>query len=225
MSTTKLLAQRFTLHCPLPWKTQMPETAKQQVFLIDDDEAVRDAMGMLLESSGISYRSFDSANDFLDNYNDDLRGCLILDIRMPGINGLELQSILNSRNSTLPIIFITGHGDVPMAVEAMRLGALDFMRKPINELNLLERIDQALSHEIDIRKQTFNVQQSKLKFDTLTQREMQVFDRVAEGQANKAIAFDLDISERTVEVHRAQVMKKLDVATLAQLVRIKILLE
>ena len=203
----------------------MPETAKQQVFLIDDDEAVRDAMGMLLESSGISYSSFDSASDFLDNYNDDLRGCLVLDIRMPGINGLELQSILNNRNSTLPIIFITGHGDVPMAVEAMRLGALDFMRKPINELNLLERIDQALSHEIDIRKQSFNVQQSKLKFDSLTQREMQVFDRVAEGQANKAIAFDLDISERTVEVHRAQVMKKLDVATLAQLVRIKILLE
>jgi two-component system response regulator FixJ len=203
----------------------MSETAKQQVFLIDDDEAVRDAMGMLLESSGISYRSFDSASDFLDNYNNDLRGCLILDIRMPGMNGLELQSILNSRKSTLPIIFITGHGDVPMAVEAMRLGALDFMRKPINELNLLERIDLALSREVDLRKQAFNVQQSKLKFDSLTQREMQVFERVAEGQANKAIAFDLDISERTVEVHRAQVMKKLDVATLAQLVRIKILLE
>jgi two-component system response regulator FixJ len=203
----------------------MSETAKQQVFLIDDDEAVRDAMGMLLESSGISYRSFASADDFLAEYENDLRGCLVLDIRMPGMNGLELQTILKSRKSTLPIIFITGHGDVPMAVEAMRLGALDFMRKPINELNLLERIDQALSHEIDIRKQTFNIQQSKLKFDTLTQREMQIFERVAEGQANKAIAFDLDISERTVEVHRAQVMKKLDVATLAQLVRVKILLE
>jgi two-component system response regulator FixJ len=203
----------------------MSETAKQQVFLIDDDEAVRDAMGMLLESSGISYSSFASADDFLAEYENDLRGCLVLDIRMPGMNGLELQTILKSRKSTLPIIFITGHGDVPMAVEAMRLGALDFMRKPINELNLLERIDQALSHEIDIRKQTFNIQQSKLKFDTLTQREMQIFERVAEGQANKAIAFDLDISERTVEVHRAQVMKKLDVATLAQLVRVKILLE
>jgi two-component system response regulator FixJ len=203
----------------------MSETAKQQVFLIDDDEAVRDAMGMLLESSGIAYSSFASANDFLAKYENDLRGCLVLDIRMPGMNGLELQTILKNRKSTLPIIFITGHGDVPMAVEAMRLGALDFMRKPINELNLLERIDQALSHEIDIRKQTFNIQQSKLKFDTLTQREMQIFERVAEGQANKAIAFDLDISERTVEVHRAQVMKKLDVATLAQLVRVKILLE
>lgn len=203
----------------------MTKLTMQQVSLIDDDEAVRDAMGMLLESSGISYSSFASADDFLAEYENDLRGCLVLDIRMPGMNGLELQTILKNRKSTLPIIFITGHGDVPMAVEAMRLGALDFMRKPINELNLLERIDQALSHEIDIRKQTFNIQQSKLKFDTLTQREMQIFERVAEGQANKAIAFDLDISERTVEVHRAQVMKKLDVATLAQLVRVKILLE
>jgi two-component system response regulator FixJ len=203
----------------------MSETTKQQVFLIDDDEAVRDAMGMLLESSNIPYSSFACARDFLDNYNNDLRGCLVLDIRMPGMDGLELQSILNNQKSTLPIIFITGHGDVPMAVEAMRHGALDFMRKPINELNLLERIDQALSQEIDIRKQTLGLQQSKLKFDSLTQRERQIFECVAEGQANKAIAVDLDISERTVEVHRAQVMKKLDVATLAQLVRVKILLE
>ncbi|MFT5811756.1 MAG: two-component system response regulator FixJ [Rubritalea sp.] len=203
----------------------MSETQTQEVFLVDDDAAVRDAMGMLLESSGISYRSFASAAEFLDDYNDDLRGCLVLDIRMSGMNGLELQSTLKSRKSTLPIIFITGHGDVPMAVEAMRLGALDFMRKPINELNLLERIEQALSHEIDTRNQTLNEQQSKSKFDSLTQREQQVFERVAEGQANKAIAFDLHISERTVEVHRAQVMKKLEVATLAQLVRVKILLE
>lgn len=203
----------------------MPETAPQQVFLIDDDEAVRDAMGMLLESSGLPYCSFASASHFLDHYNDDLSGCLVLDIRMPGMNGLELQSILNIKKSTLPIIFMTGHGDVPMAVEAMRLGALDFMRKPINELNLLERIGQALSHEIDVRKQAFDIQLSNLKFDSLTQREQQVFECVAEGQTNKAIAVNLDISERTVEVHRAQVMKKLDVATLAQLVRIKILLE
>ena len=203
----------------------MSEPAKQQVFLIDDDEAVRDSMGMLLESCDIPYCSFASATEFLDNYHRDLRGCLVLDIRMPGIDGLELQSILTRKNSTLPIIFITGHGDVPMAVEAMRLGALDFMRKPIDELNLLERIDQALSHEVDIRKQALNIQQSKLKFGSLTQREKQIFELVAEGQANKAIAIDLDISERTVEVHRAQVMKKLDVATLAQLVRVKILLE
>ena len=182
-------------------------------------------MGMLLESSGICYRSFASARDFLNVYNSDLRGCLVLDIRMPGMDGLELQSVLKSQNSALPIIFITGHGDVPMAVAAMRLGALDFLRKPINELTLLERIDQALSHEIDIRKQALEIQQSNIKLDSLTQREQQIFERVAEGQANKAIAVDLDISERTVEVHRAQVMKKLEVATLAQLVRIKIQLE
>mgnify|MGYP000282117247 FL=1 len=122
----------------------MTETTKQQVFLIDDDEAVRDAMGMLLESSGLTYRSFACASDFLDDYSNDLRGCLVLDIRMPNMDGLELQSILNGQNSTLPIIFITGHGDIPMAVEAMRLGALDFMRKPINELNLLQVIKQDL---------------------------------------------------------------------------------
>jgi FixJ family two-component response regulator len=203
----------------------MTETTKQQVFLIDDDEAVRDAMGMLLESSGLPYRSFACASDFLDNYSHDLRGCLVLDIRMPNMDGLELQSILNGQNSTLPIIFITGHGDIPMAVEAMRLGALDFMRKPINELNLLQAINQALSHETDIRKQIYDIQQLTLKLDALTHREQQIFERVADGQANKSIAFDLGISERTVEVHRAQVMKKLNVKTLAQLVRLKILLE
>lgn len=203
----------------------MTETTKQQVFLIDDDEAVRDAMGMLLESSGLPYRSFACASDFLDNYSNDLRGCLVLDIRMPNMDGLELQSILNGQNSTLPIIFITGHGDIPMAVEAMRLGALDFMRKPINELNLLQAINQALGHETDIRKQIYDIQQSTLKLEALTQREQQIFERVANGQANKSIAFDLGISERTVEVHRAQVMKKLNVKTLAQLVRLKILLE
>jgi two-component system response regulator FixJ len=203
----------------------MTETTKQQVFLIDDDEAVRDAMGMLLESSGLTYRSFACASDFLDDYSNDLRGCLVLDIRMPNMDGLELQSILNGQNSTLPIIFITGHGDIPMAVEAMRLGALDFMRKPINELNLLQAINQALGHETDIRKQIYDIQQSTLKLEALTQREQQIFERVANGQANKSIAFDLGISERTVEVHRAQVMKKLNVKTLAQLVRLKILLE
>jgi FixJ family two-component response regulator len=203
----------------------MTETTKQQVFLIDDDEAVRDAMGMLLESSGLPYRSFACASDFLDNYSHDLRGCLVLDIRMPNMDGLALQSILNGQNSTLPIIFITGHGDIPMAVEAMRLGALDFMRKPINELNLLQAINQALSHETDIRKQIYDIQQLTLKLDALTHREQQIFERVADGQANKSIAFDLGISERTVEVHRAQVMKKLNVKTLAQLVRLKILLE
>lgn len=203
----------------------MTETSKQQVFLIDDDEAVRDAMGMLLESSGLPYLSFACASDFLDNYSNDLRGCLVLDIRMPNMDGLELQSILNGQNSTLPIIFITGHGDIPMAVEAMRLGALDFMRKPINELNLLQAINQALGHETDIRKQIYDIQQLTLKLDALTQREQQIFERVADGQANKSIAFDLGISERTVEVHRAQVMKKLNVKTLAQLVRLKILVE
>ncbi|MFT5656914.1 MAG: two-component system response regulator FixJ [Gammaproteobacteria bacterium] len=204
----------------------MPEKAvQQQVYLIDDDEAVRDSMGMLLESSGKQYCSFCNAKDFLDFFSNQLRGCLVLDIRMPGMNGLELQSRLNELNSTLPIIFITGHGDVPMAVEAMRLGAVDFLRKPINETNFLDRINQAMSLESDNRKLALDRQQSKVRLESLTQRELQIFERVAQGQTNKSIAIDLDISERTIEVHRAQVMKKLDAATLAQLIRIKIQLE
>ena len=200
----------------------MHETVEQIVFLIDDDDAVRDAMGMLLESSDISFQSFACASDFLDSYSSELRGCLVLDIRMPGMDGLELQSILNGLKSTLPIIFITGHGDVPMAVEAMRLGALDFIRKPVNERHLLDRINQALSHEIDVRKEKLEIQQSRVKLESLTQRECQVFVRVAEGQANKAIALDLEISERTVEVHRFRAMRKLGIRTLAQLVRLQI---
>ena len=193
---------------------------QQRVFVIDDDEAVRDSMSMLLESADLPYRCYASANQFLEQYDDSERGCLVLDIRMPGMTGLELQQQLLRIGSALPIIFITGHGDVPMAVEAMRQGAIDFLRKPVNESDFLERIIGALDHESGSWHKMLDRQQAQARIDSLSEREREVFERVAEGMANKSVAAELGISERTVEVHRAQVMKKLEVRTLAQLVRV-----
>lgn len=197
---------------------------KQRVYIIDDDDAVRDAMSMLLDSDSIAHSSYRSADEFLGQYNADQRGCLVLDIRMPGITGLELQTRLKQMGSTLPIIFMTGHGDVPMAVEAMRQGAVDFMRKPISEDDLLERIRQALQHESSLRGQSQEHKRITKLIESLTQRELEVFERVAQGDANKAIAIELGISERTVEVHRSQVMKKLETRNLAQLVRMQLMI-
>jgi FixJ family two-component response regulator len=193
---------------------------QQLVYVIDDDEAVRDSMGMLLESADLPYRCYASADSFLDEHDASQRGCLVLDIRMPGMTGLELQKQLTQIGSSLPIIFITGHGDVPMAVEAMRQGALDFLRKPVNEQGFLERIANALDRETGDWHQKLDRDQARQRIAALSEREQQVFRLVAEGCANKAVAADLGISERTVEVHRSQAMKKLGAKTLAQLVRI-----
>ena len=192
----------------------------QRVFIIDDDDAVRDAMSMLLDADSIAHTCFENAGEFFEAYDGSQRGCLVLDIRMPGMTGLELQAKLKQIGATLPSIFMTGHGDVPMAVEAMRQGAIDFMRKPISETDLLERIQQALQQESGLRDQIENLEKKHALLASLTQRELQIFRHVAEGLANKAIAIDFGISERTVEVHRSQVMKKLGVKTLAQLVRL-----
>jgi len=193
---------------------------QQLVYVIDDDEAVRDSMGMLLESADLPYRCFASADSFLDEHDGSQRGCLVLDIRMPGMTGLELQKKLAQINSCLPIIFITGHGDVPMAVEAMRQGAVDFLRKPVNEEGFLERIANALDRETGDWHQRLDREQAQQRIAALSEREREVFELVAEGLANKLVAAELGISERTVEVHRSQVMKKLGAKTLAQLVRI-----
>lgn len=193
---------------------------EQRVYVIDDDEAVRDSMGMLLESADLPYRCFSCADSFFAEHDGNERGCLVLDIRMPGMTGLELQQRLVQIGSSLPIIFFTGHGDVPMAVEAMRQGALDFLRKPVNEADFLERIGYALDQETGNWRQKHDHKQAQQRLSTLTEREHEVFQRVAEGQANKAVAGELGISERTVEVHRSQAMKKLGARSLAQLVRL-----
>ncbi|MEM7563047.1 MAG: response regulator [Pseudomonadota bacterium] len=195
-------------------------SADQTVYIIDDDEAVRDSMSMLLESVELDYQCFDSADEFLDALDDSYRGCLILDIRMPGMSGLELQKKLSDKHSGLPIIFMTGHGDVPMAVEAMRLGALDFLRKPVREEDFLRRVNQAMEQESGRWAEQSDRAQLQHQLATLTERESEVFQQVAEGQANKVIAANLGISERTVEVHRSNLMKKLQARSLADLVRI-----
>jgi two-component system response regulator FixJ len=197
----------------------------QTVFVVDDDEGVRDGLSLLLDTVGQPCELYESGQEFLDAYDGEKRGCLVLDIRMPKMTGLDLQNKLLEMGSALPIIFITGHGDIPMAVEAMRRGALDFIRKPFREHDLLERINEALGIDENAYRKAQDHEDLAARLSTLSDREKEVFERVADGQMNKVIAADLGISERTVEVHRGQVMKKLGVRTLAQLVRAKIDME
>ena len=198
---------------------------KQKVYVVDDDDSVRDAIGMLLDSVDLAYESFASATDFLAFYQQSYGGCLVLDIRMPGMSGLELQSQLLSSNRTIPIIFITGHGDIPMAVDAMRRGAIDFIRKPFRDQELLDRISEALRLDNQQRKENSSLADAKALADKLTPREQEVFERVCAGQANKVMAIELGISERTIEIHRSQVMQKTNTRSLAELVRLKLTLE
>ncbi len=195
------------------------------VFVVDDDEPVRDAIAMLLDTVDLPCETFASAQDFLDTYDASRTGCLVLDIRMPGMSGLELHEHLLELQAPVPIVFITGHGDIPMAVEAMKRGALDFIRKPFRDQELLDRIQEALSVDEAQRAEYAGLEQVRAKVASLTPREKEVFLRVADGQANKVVAIDLGISERTVEIHRSQVMQKTGARTLADLVRMKITLE
>lgn len=195
------------------------------VYIIDDEEAVRDSIGMLLDTVDLPHRSFADAAAFLAAWKPDWKGCLVLDIRMPGMSGLELQEKLLTVGSSLPIIFITGHGDIPMAVEAMRRGAIDFIRKPFRDQELLDRINQAMAMEEAQRERTQQMSRARTLHASLTPREAEVFERVTSGQANKVIAIELGISERTVEIHRSQVMHKTHSRSLADLVRLKLALE
>jgi FixJ family two-component response regulator len=190
------------------------------VHVVDDDDAVRDSLSLLLRTVGLCAKTYASADDFLAAFAPDEAGCLVADIRMPGLSGLELQQELIERHAEIPTIFITGHGDVPMAVHAMKAGAVDFIQKPFRDQDLLDRIHQALqiarrSH--DERLETTSVQR---KFDTLTPRENEVMEKVVAGCANKVIAIDLGVSQRTVELHRARVMQKMGVRSVADLVRL-----
>ena len=196
--------------------------SNQTVFVVDDDEGVRDGLSLLLSTVGTRCELYESALDFLDRYDNSMDGCLVLDIRMPRMTGLDLQEKLIKMRSRLPIIFITGHGDIPMAVEAMRRGAVDFIRKPFREHDLLDRINEALTVSDEARRRNLDRQALDEKLSSLSNREWEVFERVANGDMNKVIAADLGISERTVEVHRGHVMQKLNASTLAQLVRVKI---
>jgi FixJ family two-component response regulator len=164
---------------------------QETVFVVDDDEGIREGLGLLLETVGQPYESYSSAIEFLDAYDASKGGCLVLDIRMPPMSGLELQEKLNEQGSLLPIIFITGHGDIQMAVEAMRRGALDFIRKPFREQDLLDRINEALAFDAGKRKNIAERQQLADKVAALAKREREVFHRVAAGEMSKMIANNL----------------------------------
>jgi FixJ family two-component response regulator len=192
---------------------------RSTIFVVDDDLAVRDSLKLLLRSVGQSVETFGSAQEFLDGCGDDRPGCVVLDIRMPGMSGLELQQKLNEKHSILPIIFITGHGDVPMAVEAMQAGAVDFIQKPFRDQDLIDRINQALEKDNNNRAALGERNDIRRRLDTLTPREREVLDLVVHGKANKVIAGDLKLSQRTVEIHRARVMEKMQASSLAHLVR------
>ncbi|MEX2479476.1 MAG: response regulator transcription factor [Gammaproteobacteria bacterium] len=188
------------------------------VFIIDDDAAVRQSLALLIRSMALPVASFESAQDFLDRSDPAQPGCLVLDIRMPGMSGLALQDELRQRGFLLPVIFITGHGDVAMAVRAMKHGAVDFIEKPFNDQILLERINQAL--ELDLQRRQADAERSDIerRIETLSPREREVMARIVAGQANKVIAIELGLSERTVEIHRAKVMSKSGAQSLAELV-------
>ena len=195
------------------------------VFIVDDDEAVRDSLKMLMESVGLGTEVFASAQEFLALIDDERAGCLVLDIRMPGMSGLELQGVLNERRSMLPVIFITGHGDVPMAVQAIRGGAQDFIQKPFREQELLDRVQQVLAEDSHNRDVLHDKRDILERLAKLTPREREVLDLVVAGNANKVIAIDLGLSQRTVEIHRAHVMDKMQTKSLAHLVRMMISVE
>lgn len=192
------------------------------MFIVDDDEAIRDSLQMLMSSVGLESACYESALNFLTDYHPDQPGCLVLDVRMPGMSGIDLQERLVAMHSILPIIFITGHGEVTMAVHAMRAGAVDFVQKPFSEQALLDRIHQAVAQDSKSRALLGRRDAIVERIASLTPRERQVMKMVVDGMANKVIAIDLGVSERTVEIHRARVMQKMGAESLPHLVRMAI---
>lgn len=195
--------------------------AKQNpiIFVVDDDEAVRLSTEMLIKSMGLRVESFHSAAEFLEDFDPQQPGCVILDIRMPGMSGLELQQHLNEMKASIPIVFVTGHGDVPMAVKAMKAGAVDFIQKPFRDQELIDRVHAALDEDREKREESAVVGEINTRIKALTSREFEVMGLVVEGKPNKEVAFDLGLSPRTVEIHRARVMHKMRAGSLADLVR------
>src|SRR5271170_1271028 len=189
------------------------------VFVVDDDEGVRNSMRFLLKSVGLATRVLPSASEFLDTYEPSHPGCLVLDVRMPGMSGLELQRQLNLLGAVIPVIFITGHGDIPMAVEAMQQGAFDFLQKPFRDQDLIDRIQRALERDRSSREDLGQRNRIRERRDSLTPREREVLALVTSGSANKVMAADLGLSQRTIEIHRARVMEKMGASSVAQLVR------
>lgn len=199
--------------------------SESTVFIVDDDAAIRHAMELLMRSVNEKCEIYRSADEFLTAWDETRTGCLVLDIRMPGMGGLELQERLRERGSSLPIIFITGHADVPMAVDAMQRGAFDFIQKPFRDQDLLERIAAAMKADRAKRAEYRRKTEVSERVATLTGREREVMELVVTGKPNKVVAYELGVSQRTVEIHRARVMDKMAARSLADLVRMTLELQ
>jgi two-component system response regulator FixJ len=201
-------------------------SSSPMVHVVDDDEAVLDSVGMLLDSIGLKNTCYKDAQGFLDSYSgtefDKNNGCILLDIRMPFMSGIECQHRLEQMGCRMPVIFVTGHGDVPTAVEAMKNGAAEFIQKPFREQLLIDAIQKALQANIEDLKRLEKINQTLDKLASLTNRERQILEAIVSGKANKLIAIELHLSQRTIEIHRAHVMDKMQVKSLAELVKVVI---
>ena len=202
--------------------TDPTATSTATVFVVDDDPSMRDSLRWLIESIGLNVEAFANADAFMEQFSGDVPGCLVLDVRMPGTSGMELLDSLKARGVELPIIMISGHGDVPMAVQALKHGALDFLEKPFRDQELLEQIGRAIEVDQGRRKQAESVSGIRGRLEKLTPREQEVMELVVAGYANKQVAAKLGLSEKTIEVHRSRVMSKMRAKTLPCLVKMAI---
>ena len=197
---------------------------KPIVYIVDDDDGMRRALTVLMTTVGYEPVAFARPSDFLQKYDRARASCLVLDVRMPEMSGLEVQQHLNRSGSMLPVILVSGHGDIPMAVQAMKDGAFDFLQKPFRDQDLLDRINGALKLDAENRASVDRMADLKQRSDSLTPREREVMALVVDGKANKVIAIDLGLSERTVEIHRANVMEKMGARSVAHLVKMHLML-
>jgi FixJ family two-component response regulator len=195
-------------------------TSQPTIFVIDDDPQVRRAVGRLLTAAGHRVELFGSAIQFLESTDGDQPGCLVIDLRLPGLNGIDLFNLLHTTGKSIPMVFLTGYGDVPTSVQAMKAGAVDFLTKPVDEDELLEAIGRALARDVQIRQGQAEQEELVTRRATLTRRERQVFNLVVQGLLNKQIAGHLGTTEQTVKVHRGRVMQKMQASSIAQLVHI-----
>ncbi|MDH3221795.1 MAG: sigma-70 family RNA polymerase sigma factor [Gammaproteobacteria bacterium] len=205
--------------------TEAIPNAEQVVYVVDDDPSARESLCWLLDTEGIATRAFDSAESFLGAWSSDWSGCIMVDIRMPGKSGLQLQEELNGLQNRMPVIVLTGHADVPIAIRAMKLGALDFLEKPYSDHELLTSVRSALELGREINRAELEKSRLAEALDTLTEREREVMCLVVEGMTNKGIAAQLGISDKTVEVHRSRVMEKTAARSLSELVRMCLILK